>query len=178
MRKGRWWLVGVANKINELAPVEGNLPSSLVMVLLCCTPGSVCLLLTSYVNSKLKSWRFFQQYLKVQNFPCRFFFFVGWVIISFFGILLIKRKVIKMLIFIFPKTHTQFGVQSICLCGRISILAPLGNIYIVIAFLNANQRLPRFLFRIRLIQHFQSWYGDVEFQNNLALSTALKLLFD
>lgn len=39
-----WWLVvvdggegrgWVANKINELALVEGNLPSSLVMVLLC-----------------------------------------------------------------------------------------------------------------------------------------------
>lgn len=40
MRKGGggggwWWRGGwVANKINELALVEGNLPSSLVMVLL------------------------------------------------------------------------------------------------------------------------------------------------
>lgn len=33
---------GVANKINELALVEGNLPSSLVRVLRCCAPGSVC----------------------------------------------------------------------------------------------------------------------------------------
>lgn len=33
---------GIANKINELALFEGNLPSSLVMGLLCCTPGSVC----------------------------------------------------------------------------------------------------------------------------------------
>lgn len=41
--EGWWWLVvvdggvggWVANKINELALVEGNLPSSLVMVLLC-----------------------------------------------------------------------------------------------------------------------------------------------
>lgn len=47
MADGEGWcwlvvLVGVANKINELALVEGNLPSSLVRVLLCCAPGSVC----------------------------------------------------------------------------------------------------------------------------------------
>lgn len=43
-------LVGVANKINELAPVEGNLPSSLVMMLLRHAPGSVCMELLHTVN--------------------------------------------------------------------------------------------------------------------------------
>lgn len=33
--------MGVANKINELALVEGKLPSSSVMVLLRCAPNSV-----------------------------------------------------------------------------------------------------------------------------------------
>lgn len=60
--------VGVANKINELALVEGNLPSSSVMVILCCAPAnqyvSICsknkiqiALLSSVWNTSDKFWQ-------------------------------------------------------------------------------------------------------------------------
>lgn len=59
--EGLCWLVvlvGVANKINELALVEGNLPCSLVRVLLCCAPGSVsagCLHPANLVDSFMQN---------------------------------------------------------------------------------------------------------------------------